>query len=142
MKKIIAVAALSLLAAPAFAGSYMGFGVGATVANLGPVAPALGEYRAFVGYDFNSYLGGEVAYTNVAGAKGGEVTAHVGLPVGPVKLFVKGGEAYFSNGVGANYTYGAGVQLPVTQHFAVKAEAQKYQDLSGYVTTLSAVHHF
>lgn len=142
MKKIIAVAALALLSTSAFAaGSYAGFGVGSTVLSAGDLSPNLGEYRAFAGYDFNSYLGVEGAYTNLGvGAKGGEVTAHVGLPLGPVKVFAKGGEAYI--GGGAHYTYGAGVQLPVTQHFAVKAEAQKYQDLDGYVTTLSAVHHF
>ncbi len=151
-------AALALIA-PAWASAqlpgeiYLGVGGGEASYDIPDVGLSDDKdtaWKAFAGFDVSDIIGVEVGYVDLGQVTGvdagipftGEVTgfnidALVGVPVGPVSVFAKGGTYYSDVEVSAlggsvddqnwELTYGAGAEFDFARNMAVRAEWERFE---------------
>lgn len=169
-KKLVSAALFALVAisTPALSqqdtGWYAGFGIGQAMHD---VQCAAGEscddkdtaFKIFGGYQFNTYFGVEVGYTDLGKATitdaggvtkfevaGFEVVGVGTLPINQ-QFAVYGKLGFFrwdldasAPGIsigetGTDLTYGIGVRYYFTKNLAVRAEWQRYNDIGNDATT-------
>jgi OmpA-OmpF porin, OOP family len=145
--KIATLAALALLASPAFAapegsGFYVGAGIGASDLSAGGFSGNDFAFKVFGGYDFMKYVGVEAAYMDGGSPSdsgldvdvtGWDLAARGILPVGERgEVFAKVGwvwwdldAGYLGSDDGNDLMYGIGGGFRFTDQFGLRAEWER-----------------